>query len=615
MTRSAWIVLAVAVLIIAGLAFITQSQTLSDTQTDLGTAQAALIAQADAALATATQAVVIQAQVVSEARDTAATAQAQAVVDTQNEAATAQAEALLTAEAQSADAQATAIADAQNQAATVQAVALEQAADTATNAQAQAVTDAQNEAATAQAIVVEQAAATDTAQVQALSDSQDQVATAQAQTEYLVATSQVAFTSLEANASTTQADLQATISALETQLANVQAITPIASTPTTSTATTGIYSDIPQARLPDGGFVLGNPDAPITIVEFGDYGCPHCQAYEPTITQFIDDYVRTGRARFEYRTFPTAGGELTKFVGLVQTCLEAQQTGAFWEARAILYELAIAGNYQEEVGVVITERLGLDYGQALECAGSNIQVDTDVELGWRLGVQGTPAVLVRYGDAKPAFITFDGQTYDSGGVTYEVLAAVVDAGAPTTNATTVSREGWQRIEGRDVAIQLPSTWYGGDLLNNPDALADAITALGPEYSQFSQLFAQNPDLMRLIAFDQESPPGFLTNMNVLRQEMALNLTLESYLDIAIPQLPANLIVDENDIVEVNGREVARLVISADFPVGSVKILQYSMIQDTQLWVVTFTTSDSAFEEQLPVFEASFETFETQSGSA
>ena len=121
--------------------------------------------------------------------------------------------------------------------------------------------------------------------------------------------------------------------------------------------------------------------------------------------------------------------------------------------------------------------------------------------------------------------------------------------------------------------------------------------------------------MRLIAFDQESPPGFLTNMNVLRQEMALNLTLESYLDIAIPQLPANLIVDENDIVEVNGREVARLVISADFPVGSVKILQYSMIQDTQLWVVTFTTSDSAFEEQLPMFEASFETFETQSGSA
>jgi hypothetical protein len=267
------------------------------------------------------------------------------------------------------------------------------------------------------------------------------------------------------------------------------------------------------------------------------------------------------------------------------------------------------------VGRLLTQRLGLDYGQALECSASNTQVDTDVELAGRLGVGGTPAVLVRYGDAKPEFITLDGQTYNAGGVPYDVLAAVVDAGTPTNNGAAVSREGWQRVEGNHVSLELPPTWFGGDLLNNPDALADAITALGPEYAQFSQLFAQNPDLMRLIAFDQESPAGFLTNVNVLQQEMGLALTLESYLDIAIPQLPTNLIVDENEIVEVNGREVARLIISADFPAGSVRILQYSMIRDTTLWVVTYTSSASAFEDHLPLFEASFETFETENSSA
>src|SRR4051794_33993937 len=49
-----------------------------------------------------------------------------------------------------------------------------------------------------------------------------------------------------------------------------------------ASAVTDIYSDIPQSRTEDGAFVLGDPDAPITIIEFLDWGCPHCQAYKPT---------------------------------------------------------------------------------------------------------------------------------------------------------------------------------------------------------------------------------------------------------------------------------------------------------------------------------------------
>ena len=70
------------------------------------------------------------------------------------------------------------------------------------------------------------------------------------------------------------------------------------------------YSSIPQARQADGGFVLGNPDAPVTIVAFEDFICPHCQAYEPTIDQFISKYVATGLARFEYRFLPAVDPSL-----------------------------------------------------------------------------------------------------------------------------------------------------------------------------------------------------------------------------------------------------------------------------------------------------------------
>src|ERR1700760_4346059 len=82
------------------------------------------------------------------------------------------------------------------------------------------------------------------------------------------------------------------------------------------------YSDLQQSRLPDGGFVIGNPSAPVTIIEFADYACPHCQEYLPTMNQFMDTYVKTGKAKFEYRIFPTAGGQLTQFIGTVLVCMD-----------------------------------------------------------------------------------------------------------------------------------------------------------------------------------------------------------------------------------------------------------------------------------------------------
>jgi protein-disulfide isomerase len=56
------------------------------------------------------------------------------------------------------------------------------------------------------------------------------------------------------------------------------------------------YAHIPFSHTDDGAPVLGNPDAPITIIEFADFACPYCQRYEPTMQVFIDTYVATGRA-------------------------------------------------------------------------------------------------------------------------------------------------------------------------------------------------------------------------------------------------------------------------------------------------------------------------------
>ena len=110
------------------------------------------------------------------------------------------------------------------------------------------------------------------------------------------------------------------------------------------------YSTIPQSRGEDGAFILGDPNAPVTLIEFADFVCPHCVTYEATVSQFIKDYVATGQAKLEYRMFPTAGGDMTRFAGQIAECADDQRPGAFWEAYALLYDMARNGQYNQELG-------------------------------------------------------------------------------------------------------------------------------------------------------------------------------------------------------------------------------------------------------------------------
>ena len=186
-------------------------------------------------------------------------------------------------------------------------------------------------------------------------------------------------------------------------------------------------SSIDQSRAEDGGFVLGDPNAPITIVEFADFACPHCQQYHSDITRFIQDYVATGKAKFEYRIFPTAGGQTTYYTGQLLECAEEQKPGAFWDGYNLMFSYAFGGLYNTDVGRRFATDLDLNYSDLLTCASSATQVQTDINFGQQAGVSGTPAVLVRYNDGPGQFVTFNGRTYSSGGPPYSVLAELAES--------------------------------------------------------------------------------------------------------------------------------------------------------------------------------------------
>jgi protein-disulfide isomerase len=58
------------------------------------------------------------------------------------------------------------------------------------------------------------------------------------------------------------------------------------------------------AATPAGGFVMGNPDAAVKLIEYGSMTCPHCREFDETGVQpLIDKYVKSGRVSYEFRNY------------------------------------------------------------------------------------------------------------------------------------------------------------------------------------------------------------------------------------------------------------------------------------------------------------------------
>lgn len=184
----------------------------------------------------------------------------------------------------------------------------------------------------------------------------------------------------------------------------------------------GAYAGVYQGRTEDGAFILGDPEAPITIIEFADFMCPHCQNYESTVQAFIEEMVVTGQARFEYRMLPTQ--TLSPLVARVSECAGTQYAGGFWPVHAELFRLASSGQVTQDLARTIANHFDLDHAALLACVDTAQQVEIDTDYAVLMGVSGTPAIRVRYGDSPAQAIS---EQYARGGVPLDVLRSVVQA--------------------------------------------------------------------------------------------------------------------------------------------------------------------------------------------
>jgi protein-disulfide isomerase len=201
-----------------------------------------------------------------------------------------------------------------------------------------------------------------------------------------------------------------------------------------------LYPDVPTVRGEDGAFIIGDPEAPVVVIEFADFLCPFCQEYHTDVVNpFIEEYVLTGQARFEYRFFPVIDPQLSPLMSVVNEC--AFEQGAFWAAHDYLYELAAANAVDQDLATTVAEELGLDVDQMTECVNGDgpFQWQEDQLYGQDLGVSGTPAIRVRIGDEPAGILTTDDGEFGRGGAPIEALAEFVESDDPAAMVTLTNQ--------------------------------------------------------------------------------------------------------------------------------------------------------------------------------
>jgi protein-disulfide isomerase len=143
---------------------------------------------------------------------------------------------------------------------------------------------------------------------------------------------------------------------------------------------------------------LGNPNSPVVIVEFADFQCPFCgKFFRESGQKIIEQYVKTGKARFVYRDFAFLGPE-SQMAAEASRC--AQDQNAFWHYHDYLYthqQGENQGTFSAQRLKEFAATLKLDtakFNSCLDAGTHRDQVQKDVELGRSLGVDGTPAVFI-----------------------------------------------------------------------------------------------------------------------------------------------------------------------------------------------------------------------------
>ncbi len=136
---------------------------------------------------------------------------------------------------------------------------------------------------------------------------------------------------------------------------------------------------------------LGDPQAPVTVVEFSDFTCPYCQMLRTRLESFVK--ARPGRVKLFYKPFPLASHARALEAALAAEW--AREKGLFWPMHDLLFSRSHALD-DASLGEMAAEVGGdpADLGKALETQRHKPRIAASQEEARRAGLTGTPTLYL-----------------------------------------------------------------------------------------------------------------------------------------------------------------------------------------------------------------------------
>ena len=166
--------------------------------------------------------------------------------------------------------------------------------------------------------------------------------------------------------------------------------------------------------LIDDDSVLGDKNAPVTIVEWSDYECPFCARFHSeTFGQIKSKYIDTGKVKFVYRDFPLSFHQNAQPAAEAAEC--AGEQNKYWEMHNLLFTQGVQGGVASFKQ--FAKQIGLNtatFNTCLDTGKMKAEIQKDFADGQKVGIQGTPGFVV------------NGQLI-SGAQPFSVFQQVIDA--------------------------------------------------------------------------------------------------------------------------------------------------------------------------------------------
>lgn len=155
-----------------------------------------------------------------------------------------------------------------------------------------------------------------------------------------------------------------------------------------------VDSGINMNSLIDDDAIKGDPNAPVTIVEFSDYECPYCEKfYSQTLGMIDEEYIKTGKVKLIYRDFPLGFHANAQKAAEAAEC--AGEQDMYFEMHDMLFENGVSGGIDSFK--LYASQLGLNTDTFNDCLDSGDmanEVRKDMADGQKAGVRGTPAFFI-----------------------------------------------------------------------------------------------------------------------------------------------------------------------------------------------------------------------------